>query len=128
MHARARQLLRQDEDVRAERARVSTAACDDNIKVMGLRKVFPGTGGFFNPSTPPKVAVQDLCVGIAAGECFGLLGPNGAGKSTTMRCVSLCVLMRVWACASVFVRARVHVCAILLPRLFMCAFVPVRAI
>ncbi|GAA3351276.1 ABC transporter ATP-binding protein [Amorphoplanes nipponensis] len=31
------------------------------------------------------VAVDDLCLEVAAGEVFGFLGPNGAGKSTTIR-------------------------------------------
>lgn len=30
------------------------------------------------------LAVDNLTLDVAAGECFGLLGPNGAGKSTTM--------------------------------------------
>jgi ABC-2 type transport system ATP-binding protein len=31
------------------------------------------------------VAVGDVDLTVAAGECFGLLGPNGAGKTTTIR-------------------------------------------
>ncbi len=30
------------------------------------------------------VAVDDLDLQVARGECFGLLGPNGAGKTTTI--------------------------------------------
>ena len=30
-----------------------------------------------------KVAVQDVCLSLHAGEIVGLLGPNGAGKTTT---------------------------------------------
>jgi lipooligosaccharide transport system ATP-binding protein len=33
-------------------------------------------------------AVSDLCLEVAAGECFGLLGPNGSGKTTTIKCIS----------------------------------------
>lgn len=31
------------------------------------------------------LAVDRLCLGVPAGECFGLLGVNGAGKTTTFR-------------------------------------------
>lgn len=31
-----------------------------------------------------QLAVRQLDLAIAAGECFGLLGPNGAGKSTSI--------------------------------------------
>jgi ABC-type multidrug transport system fused ATPase/permease subunit len=44
------------------------------VLVRGLRKVYPGG----------KVAVRELTLAVARGECFGLLGPNGAGKSTTL--------------------------------------------
>ena len=33
-------------------------------------------------------AVQDLDLGVQAGEILGFLGPNGAGKTTTLRCAS----------------------------------------
>ena len=35
-----------------------------------------------------RVAVRDLDLDVASGECLGLLGPNGAGKSTTVRILS----------------------------------------
>ncbi|KAM7366215.1 hypothetical protein PAMP_015674 [Pampus punctatissimus] len=45
-----------------------------------------------SPQQPPPVyprkstpAVNRLCVGIPAAECFGLLGINGAGKTTTFK-------------------------------------------
>ncbi|CAI5478776.1 unnamed protein product [Closterium sp. Yama58-4] len=44
-----------------------------------LRKVYPGRDG-----NKQKVAVRDLSVAVARGECFGMLGPNGAGKTTTL--------------------------------------------
>jgi len=34
------------------------------------------------------LAVNDLSLGIYAGEVFGLLGPNGAGKTTTINLIS----------------------------------------
>jgi ABC-2 type transport system ATP-binding protein len=43
------------------------------LKCSSLRKAYGDT-----------VAVADLSLTVAAGECFGLLGPNGAGKTTTI--------------------------------------------
>ena len=43
------------------------------LRVQGLRKAYADV-----------VAVDDLDLEIAQGECFGLLGPNGAGKTTTI--------------------------------------------
>ncbi|XP_037068888.1 ATP-binding cassette sub-family A member 2-like [Pollicipes pollicipes] len=40
-----------------------------------LTKVYRGAG----------TAVDQLCFGVAPGECFGLLGVNGAGKTSTFR-------------------------------------------
>ena len=42
------------------------------LTASGLRKQFGGL-----------VAVNDLTLGVTAGEILGLIGPNGAGKSTT---------------------------------------------
>jgi len=32
-----------------------------------------------------QLAVDRVCLGVPAGECFGLLGVNGAGKTTTFQ-------------------------------------------
>ena len=42
--------------------------------LYGLSKYY---GGF--------LAVNNLCLAIKQGECFGLLGVNGAGKTTTFK-------------------------------------------
>jgi ABC-2 type transport system ATP-binding protein len=43
------------------------------IRVRGLRKTYGA-----------QVAVDNLELDVARGECFALLGPNGAGKTTTV--------------------------------------------
>ncbi|XP_033473300.2 uncharacterized protein abca12 [Epinephelus lanceolatus] len=69
----------EDEDVAAERQRVSSgAASTDLLQVNQLTKVYQ--------HLKRKIqAVKKLSVGIPAGECFGLLGVNGAGKTTTFK-------------------------------------------
>lgn len=67
----------EDEDVDEERRRVvekaemikaSETRVDSPVLVRNLRKVF------HVPSGADKVAVNDLCLEIREGECFGLLG------------------------------------------------------
>lgn len=53
---------------------------EEAIRTEGLTKMF---GRF--------TAVDNLNMGVEAGELFGLLGPNGAGKTTTVRL--LCTLI-----------------------------------
>eukprot|EP00594_Rhizosolenia_setigera_P014554 CAMPEP_0178972746 /NCGR_PEP_ID=MMETSP0789-20121207/21232_1 /TAXON_ID=3005 /ORGANISM="Rhizosolenia setigera, Strain CCMP 1694" /LENGTH=1341 /DNA_ID=CAMNT_0020660323 /DNA_START=1119 /DNA_END=5142 /DNA_ORIENTATION=+ len=64
-----------DEDVAAEIERVTSGDTDSDLILMdNLSKKYPNG----------LLAVDKLCLGIPAGECFGLLGINGAGKTTTM--------------------------------------------
>ncbi|XP_031441264.1 phospholipid-transporting ATPase ABCA1-like isoform X2 [Clupea harengus] len=67
----------EDEDVARERARISQGSADkDLLRICDLTKVYSGK----------KVpAVDRICVGVPAAECFGLLGINGAGKTTTFK-------------------------------------------
>lgn len=69
------QPLFMDDDVLTEQKRVlSGRVSTDAIVIKNLSKVYENG----------KVAVNNLSLGIAPGECFGLLGINGAGKTTTM--------------------------------------------
>jgi len=74
----------EDPDVTAERTRLASdpSAQNDLVRVIGLRKEYPAPNGGI------KVAVKNLTLGIAKGECFGLLGMNGAGKSTSLGAMS----------------------------------------
>ena len=54
------------------------------ILLRNVRKVYPGRGA----AQPPKVAVHNVCLGVARGECFGLLGANGAGKTSVLSMLS----------------------------------------
>ena len=65
---RDRELAGQDDDVIEEEKRVkSGATSNDLITMTDIQKIY-GNG---------TVAVDQLSLGIAAGECFGLLGTNG---------------------------------------------------
>ncbi|XP_075891700.1 phospholipid-transporting ATPase ABCA1 [Nelusetta ayraudi] len=67
----------EDIDVARERQRVRDGrAQNDLLRICDLTKVYP------RRSVP---AVDRLCVGVPAAECFGLLGINGAGKTTTFK-------------------------------------------
>ncbi|XP_056156372.1 phospholipid-transporting ATPase ABCA1-like [Lampris incognitus] len=68
---------KEDVDVAQERERVHQGGDQgDLLRICDLTKVYPGK------KTP---AVDRICVGIPAAECFGLLGINGAGKTTTFK-------------------------------------------
>eukprot|EP01135_Chromosphaera_perkinsii_P008561 Nk52_evm3s1401 gene=Nk52_evmTU3s1401 len=70
-----------DSDVLNEKRRVEEgAAKDDSVVLCGLSKQFRQT-----QTGKVLTAVDNLSLGIPAGECFGLLGVNGAGKTTTFK-------------------------------------------
>jgi ABC-2 type transport system ATP-binding protein len=54
------------------------------IACRGLRKVFRGARRWRRAGADDVVAVDEIDLSVARGECFGLLGPNGAGKTTTV--------------------------------------------
>ncbi|XP_053554781.1 glucosylceramide transporter ABCA12 [Bombina bombina] len=69
----------EDEDVQAERERVESGKAEsDLLKLQNLTKVF-------HQVNKNMTAVNNMSLGIPAGECFGLLGVNGAGKTTTFK-------------------------------------------
>ncbi|XP_068444522.1 phospholipid-transporting ATPase ABCA1-like [Clinocottus analis] len=67
----------EDIDVARERKRLYEGQADkDLLRICDLTKVY---------SRKSAPAVDGLCVGVPAAECFGLLGINGAGKTTTFK-------------------------------------------
>lgn len=98
-------LMREDQDVANERARVenhikSGVMQGDRLVIHGLRKVYEKSRLFswklvwnkissfvFKSELKSNdfVAVKNLTFGVPEGECFGLLGVNGAGKTTTFK-------------------------------------------
>ncbi|GAB0097260.1 ATP-binding cassette sub-family A member 3 [Sergentomyia squamirostris] len=67
-----------DNDVQAEKRRVHDMTQPDienhNLVLKDMTKYY---GDF--------LAVNQLCVGVESGTCFGLLGVNGAGKTSTFK-------------------------------------------
>ncbi|XP_024080485.1 ATP-binding cassette sub-family A member 1-like isoform X6 [Cimex lectularius] len=71
------QITGEEDDVAAERRRINNSSTSDDVLVIkDLVKIYP------RKVTP---SVNQICVGIKKGECFGLLGLNGAGKTTTFK-------------------------------------------
>lgn len=80
-----------DDDVYAEKKLIdsidkNSQNPNDVVVIRHLGKEYTPSGSIpCRPSKlPSKVAVEDLCLRVQLGECFGLLGPNGAGKSTSL--------------------------------------------
>ncbi|XP_058488295.1 retinal-specific phospholipid-transporting ATPase ABCA4a isoform X2 [Solea solea] len=70
-------VLDEDVDVADEREHVCQSGDTNNIlRIRDLSKTYTGT------IIP---AVDQICLGVSPGECFGLLGVNGAGKTTTFK-------------------------------------------
>ncbi|XP_041120774.1 uncharacterized protein abca12 isoform X2 [Polyodon spathula] len=69
----------EDPDVKAEQDRVDSGqASGDLLQLNKLCKLYQNIH-------KKVLAVNNISVGIPAGECFGLLGVNGAGKTTTFK-------------------------------------------
>uniref|UniRef100_A0A8C4ISC9 P-type phospholipid transporter n=1 Tax=Dicentrarchus labrax TaxID=13489 RepID=A0A8C4ISC9_DICLA len=67
----------EDDDVATERKRIYDGGSKtDILQIRNLSKTYVGR---------KRAAVDRICVGVPAGECFGLLGVNGAGKTTTFK-------------------------------------------
>ncbi|CAM1324270.1 ABCA2 (predicted) [Pycnogonum litorale] len=70
----------EDSDVADERRRVKRGKTrGDLLVIKDLTKVYN------TRKLGKNLAVNQLCLGVPEGECFGLLGVNGAGKSTTFK-------------------------------------------
>ncbi|WP_299088012.1 dipeptide ABC transporter ATP-binding protein [uncultured Metabacillus sp.] len=57
------------------------------LKVEGLKKYYPITGGPFGKKKGEVRAVDDISFSLKKGETLGIVGESGCGKSTTARLV-----------------------------------------
>ncbi len=57
------------------------------LEVSGLRKSFPVRRGLLRREVAAVLAVDDVDLTLAAGECFALVGESGSGKTTLARMV-----------------------------------------
>ena len=74
-------VINEDSDVAEERNKVRQGQSAANaVVIRDLTKIYPGN--VFR-RRKAKLAVNQICLGISSGDCFGLLGVNGAGKTTT---------------------------------------------
>ena len=60
---------------------------DEVLRVSGLTKHFPVSGGIFLRQTGVVHAVDDVSFGIKKGQTLGLVGESGCGKTTLGRCI-----------------------------------------
>ncbi|BES88376.1 Hypothetical protein NTJ_01182 [Nesidiocoris tenuis] len=66
-----------DGDVDNERERILNLGGKDEVLVLKcLTKVY---------KSRKHIAVNQLCLGVGKGQCFGLIGLNGAGKTSTFK-------------------------------------------
>ena len=67
---------------------VDAGAGEPLLKVEGLVKHFPISGGFLKKSTSAVQAVDGVDFEVRRGETFSIVGESGCGKSTTARLVT----------------------------------------
>jgi peptide/nickel transport system ATP-binding protein len=60
---------------------------DTLVRVEGLKKYFPISGGVFKKTVGYVYAVDGVSFDIPQGETVGLVGESGCGKTTVGRCI-----------------------------------------
>jgi peptide/nickel transport system ATP-binding protein len=76
-----------DQAIQTDTSKKETNGQGPMLEVIGLKKYFPITRGFFKKVVGHVKAVDNVNFFVNEGETLGLVGESGCGKTTTGRCI-----------------------------------------
>ncbi len=76
-----------DQEIQTDSTKQDANGKGPMMEVIGLKKYFPITRGFFKKVVGHVKAVDNVNFFVNDGETLGLVGESGCGKTTTGRCI-----------------------------------------